>query len=174
MQPWPAKPDSDDMKKMLTSPRALLFALSLVAAALTIQSSSSVSAQTRQDQSVLGPGLYVFQTRIISATCGDASRTGFVTSYYAAIDGIPGSREMTMSLLNSEHWPQWAIAVNAEGAVVAHAYLDGRAGANRPSAHFELARQPDKFAGRGTRSYRSAGQQCTITYDALLRRIDLP
>lgn len=174
MQPCLTEPDSDAMKKMFTSPRTLLIALSLMAAALTIQSSRPAAAQTRSDQAVLGPGLYVFQTRTISATCGDASRTGFVTSYYAAIDGIPGSREMTMNLLNSEHWPRWAIAVNADGNVVAHAYLDGTAGANRPSAHFELMRQPDKFAGRGIRSYRSGGQQCTITYDALLRRIDRP
>jgi hypothetical protein len=120
-------------------------------------------------QGVLGPGLYVFQTRLDEATCEPDSMTGYVTSYFAAIDGTPGSTRMTMKLTNSEHWPEWELRVSADGTIRASA----RNGALEQSATM----RPDgsRFTGRGFRTYdkmvRGQRRRCRNEYDALLRKL---
>lgn len=126
------------------------------------------AAQTRDDQAVLGPGLYAFQMRITEATCGDADRTGFVSSFYGAIDGIPGARHMVLRLLNSRYWPQWELDVDASGTITATSRNERIDGTNR----FEVRRDGERFTGTGTRTYRRGQQRCSVSYDALLRRID--
>ena len=129
-----------------------------------------------QDQSILGPGLYVFQTRIVDATCGDADRTGDVTSYYAAVDGIPGSRSMRMGLLNSTFWPQWALTVSPADHVLGEAQQAGVTGPHRGNAAFDVALDNGRFVGRGSREYtrtvNGQAMRCSVHFDALLKRID--
>ena len=126
---------------------------------------SAVDAQPRQ-QEILGPGLYVYQTRITEASCNDATRTGHVDSFVAAINGVPRSPTMEMMLTNSEHWKEWSITVHANGLIVGQARVRNR------SARFEVRRNGSRFTGTGHREYRSNGSPCRIEFDALLRRID--
>ena len=128
------------------------------------------AAQSRQ--TILGPGMYVFQTRTRSATCGDDSQNGYVSSFVAPIHGIPGSREMSMNLLNTEYWSTWRLTVNRQMHILGLSTLDG-GGANAPTNRFDVSRQGDRFVGTGTRQYMSGGRRCEVSYDALLRRIDL-
>ena len=137
-------------------------------------------AQTADDQQVLGPGLYEFQTRTRSASCDDDERTGYVSSFVAPIHGIPGARRMRMQLLNSPYWSTWSITVEADGMVVGEAHLDGASGPNAPTNRFEVRREGSghsRFVGHGERSYTATvdgeSRRCTVRYDALLRRIDL-
>jgi len=78
--------------------RATHLASLTLLALLALGGSSRVRAQG--DQTVLGPGMYVFQTRTRSATCGDDERTGYVSTFLAPIHGVPGSRTMRMTLEN--------------------------------------------------------------------------
>ncbi len=147
---------------------------SLVAlAALTLLSPgrAGVAAQTG-DQSVLGPGLYVFQTRTRSATCDDDERTGYVSSFVAAVQGVPGSRSMRMQLVNSPYWSTWTLQIDAQNRVTGESTLDGASGPSAPRNRFEIRVDRDRFTGTGTRTYARGAQQCSVTYDALLRRID--
>lgn len=130
-------------------------------------------AQTRDDQRVLGPGMYVFQTRTTRASCDDDERTGYVSSFVAPIHGVPGASTMRMQLLNSPYWSTWSVTVQADGRVVAESTLDGAEGPNAPTNRFEVRREGDRFTGTGVRRYRSGSRQCEVRYDALLRRIDL-
>lgn len=129
------------------------------------------------EQRVLGPGLYAFQTRTRSASCGDDERTGYVDTFLAPIHGIPGSRSMRMDLPSNTYWPTWSIAVTAAGEVTGDAFLAGSSGPSRPTSHFAVHVDGSHFEGEGTRSYDAqiAGEtrRCVVTYDALLRRIDL-
>ena len=155
--------------------KKLLVLTALVSLAM-LRADTPVGAQDN-GQSVLGPGLYVFQTRIDHATCGDGERTGYVSSYFAAVDGIPGSRTMSMNLLNSSFWPTWELTVSSSNAVIGDARMRGQTGPNAGESHFELAHQRDaRFTGRGTRSYDATvngqRQRCRISYEALLKKID--
>jgi hypothetical protein len=126
-------------------------------------------------QQVLGPGLYVFQTRLDHSTCEPPSTSGYVTSYFAAIDGTPGSASMAMHLLNSDNWPDWTVTVTAQGTLIADALQANVTGPDRAESHFELTRDRAKFTGRGWRSYTATveGQRrrCRTSYDALLRKL---
>ena len=137
---------------------------------------SELTAQQGFQQSVMGPGLYVFQTRIDSATCGDADRTGDVTSYFAAIDGVPGSLSMRMSLLNSRFWPDWTVSITADGHISGDAQQAGVTGPDRGVSHFDVTANGPRFTGQGAREYsrtvNGTAQRCRVVYDALLRRID--
>ncbi|MCB9598723.1 MAG: hypothetical protein H6719_38765 [Sandaracinaceae bacterium] len=133
---------------------------------------TSVALAQGDRQTVLGPGMYVFQTRTTSASCQDDERTGYVSTFLAPIHGVPGSREMRMTLTNSEFWPQWTITVDAAGRVVGDATLAGASGPTAPRNHFSTTRQGERFVGTGQRTYRANGQLCRVEYDALLRRID--
>jgi hypothetical protein len=148
----------------------------LVALPGVAPSASIAEAQAQRDtQDVLGPGLYVFQTRLDHSSCGDSGASGSVTSYFAAVDGIPGSRQMTMHLLNSDHWSTWTLTVTAENQIIGDAQQDGVTGPGRGDSHFELSQDRGKFTGRGSRSYSATigGQvrRCRMAYDALLRRL---
>ncbi len=150
----------------------VLFSLLAVVLAAPFGTGNIGHAQRRAtEQSILGPGLYVFQTRITAATCGDAERTGYVNSYFAAIDGIPASTEMHMNLLNSSFWPRWELQVR--GQVI-------RGSASQPRVNgqqrFELRVSGERFTGTGTRSYdmqhEGRTRRCEVTYDALLSKLD--
>lgn len=149
-----------------------------VACALVVGLGSLATAQDAPTtpQTILGPGLYVFQTRTRTASCGDDERTGYVSSFYAAIHGIPGSRQMTMGLLNSPYWATWTITVSPQNEVTGEAFLTGSRGASRPTSHFVATQDGDRFTGEGTRTYDAeidgTMRRCVVTYDALLRRLD--
>ena len=127
----------------------------------------------KNEQSVLGPGLYLFQTRVKSATCGDADRTGYVHSQVATIDGIPGARKMTMKLPNSKYWPTWDIVVEADGAVGGTALTKDKSAVSA----FEVRKKKGRrFVGKGMRQYnrriKGKKERCSVEYEALLKRID--
>lgn len=135
-------------------------------------------APVAMDQTVLGPGLYVFQTRTLAATCGDDERTGYVSSFVASIDGVPGSRSMQMHLVDARFWSSWTLTVGADGMIHGESLMDGTTGASRPMNRFDVSRDAtSRFTGRGARSYDATigghAQHCEVTFDALLRRIDL-
>jgi hypothetical protein len=135
-------------------------------------------APVAMEQTAIGPGLYVFQTRTLAATCGDDERTGYVSSFVASIDGVPGSRSMQMHLIDARFWSTWTLNVDAAGMIHAESLMDGTTGANRPSNSFDVTRDStSRFTGHGVRRYdaTTAGhtQHCEVTFDALLRRIDL-
>lgn len=129
---------------------------------------------TEAKQSVLGPGLYVFQTRTREATCGDSEPDGYVLSYFAAVHGIPHSPGMGMELVNTPHFKEWTLKVLNNNRVVGTARI-GTA-ADGPESRFEVKLEGDRFKGTGYRSYNStvAGKRmrCRVNYDALLRRLD--
>lgn len=124
-------------------------------------------------QTVLPPGLYLFQTRTRDGTCSDAPRTGYVTSAVATLDGVPGSRTMTLRLLNSKWWPTWTLTVTAGNAIVGNANMNGAKDDTAGSSHFELREKKERFQGIGSRSYNSTdggkSVRCTLNYDALLK-----
>ncbi len=128
------------------------------------------------EQEILGPGLYVFQTRIEHATCGDADRTGEVISYYAAVDGIPGSRTMRMSLLNSRFWPDWTLTVTPPTTVTAEARQAGVSGPAQGFSRFRGEFANGRFTGHGAREYSRTVEgrttRCEVGYEMLLMRFD--
>jgi hypothetical protein len=127
-------------------------------------------------QTVLLPGLYLFQTRTREGTCNDAPRTGYVTSAIATLDGVPGSRVMTLQLLNSKYWPTWTLTVTEKDLIVGSAFMGGGKDESAGASRFELSAKKDRFQGIGTRTYPSkvAGETvaCTLSYDALLKPLD--
>ncbi len=135
------------------------------------------TADTTTTQGILGPGAYIYQTRLDSASCEPDSTSGFVTSYYATIDGVPAARSMRMSLLNSAHWPSWSITVREDGTIVGHADQEDSRGVRMGASHFEVRVDGSRFTGRGYREYTqrvgSENRRCRNSYDALLRRIDI-
>lgn len=158
------------------APRALALLSALVL--VSFAHDAGARAQTVADQSVLGPGLYVFQTRTVSASCGDDERTGYVSSWVAAIDGVPGSATMNMHVVDNQYWSTWTLTVSADGVVSGEAFMAGTSGPSRPRNTFHVTRDTaGRFTGRSVRSYQrtegGVAQQCEVTSDALLRRIDL-
>ena len=149
----------------------------LVLVICSVAPSRAQDAPVAMDQTVLGPGLYVFQTRTLAATCGDDERSGYVSSFAASIDGVPGSRSMHMQLLDARFWSSWTLTVNAAGMIHGESLMDGTTGASRPMNSFDVSRDATgRFTGHGARTYEGtvAGhtQHCQVTFDALLRRID--
>ncbi|MET0286846.1 MAG: hypothetical protein ABW352_20355 [Polyangiales bacterium] len=124
-------------------------------------------------QSVLGPGLYVFQTRTRGSLCNDSEKDGYVMSFVAAIDGVPGSTTMTMSLVNNPHFSKWSLRVTDE-TLAGAAKMGTTAGG--PESHFTATLDGDRWKGTGARTYNSVFEgkptRCRVDYDALLRRID--
>jgi hypothetical protein len=118
----------------------------------------------------------LFQTRTRDGTCNDAPRTGYVTSAVATLDGVPGSRTMTLKLLNSKYWPTWTLAVSADNVVTGDAFMNGAKDDSAGSSHFELRPKKDRFQGIGSRSYNSVDGgktvRCTLNYDALLKPLN--
>lgn len=131
------------------------------------------SAPEIKPQTILPPGLYLFQTRTREGTCNDAPRTGYVTSAIATLDGVPGSRVMTLQLLNSKYWPTWTLTVLENDVIVGTAVLGGGKDESAGTSRFEISAKKDRFQGVGNRTYPSkvAGEtvNCTLSYDALLK-----
>ena len=151
--------------------------VTVLASSVAPGTGSGASAQEAPGaQSVLGPGLYVFQTRTRAASCADDERTGHVSSFFASNHGVPGSRTMHMGLVNSPYWSTWTLTVGADDSITGDAFLDGSSGPSRPTSHFVVTRRDDRFTGEGTRTYEAViegtRRRCVVTYDALLRRID--
>jgi hypothetical protein len=126
-------------------------------------------------QTILAPGLYLFQTRTRDGTCRDAQRTGYVTSSVATLDGVPGARTMTMQLLNSKYWPTWTLTIATDGSIVGTANMGGAKDDAAGSSRFEIRAKKERYQGVGARSY--PGQldgkpaRCTLNYDALLKSL---
>lgn len=135
---------------------------------------ASADAASDAKQTVLGPGLYVFQTRIRNATCGDAEADGYVLSFMAAIDGVPGSTSMTMELINTSYFKTWTLKVTPAREVLGESRVSNATDA--PESHFEAKWDKDRFKGTGSRSYMGSvggkAQRCRVNYDVLLRRLD--
>jgi hypothetical protein len=162
-----------------TPPRIFLSACSLLLLAtplLLAQAPAPPGERELPAQTVLAPGLYLFQTRTRDGTCNDAPRTGYVTSAVATLDGVPGSRAMTMQLLNSKYWPTWSLSIGVDDAISGKANWNGGKDEAAGSSHFELRAKKDRFQGVGSRNYSSTvdGKQvhCTLNYDALLKNLD--
>jgi hypothetical protein len=124
-------------------------------------------------QTLLQPGLYLFQTRTRSGNCNDAPRTGYITSAVATLDGVPGARALTMQLINSKYWPSWSLSVTAEGVILGEAFMAGAKDDSKGSSHFELHAKKERFQGVGARTYPGLidgkPARCTLEYDALLK-----
>jgi hypothetical protein len=127
-------------------------------------------------QTILAPGLYLFQTRTRDGTCNDAPRTGYVTSAVATLDGVPGSRTLTLQLLNSKYWPTWTLTVGADDTITGVAFMNGAKDDGAGSSHFEIREKKDRYQGVGTRSYNGTKDgkpvRCTLDYDALLKPLE--
>ena len=156
---------------------ASLFVVTSLSAAQTAPDTvpPTPAAVPDTQQTFLGPGMYVFQTRVRNATCGDDQATGFVDSFIAPIHGVSGSRRMVMHLLNSQYWPDWTIVVTEGDEIFGDSSLHGWRGADPPTNHFMVTRRDAaRFTGLGVRRYRGQnGQPCEVTFDALLRRVDI-
>jgi hypothetical protein len=151
----------------------------VLAGALIATCFAHAAAQPAPDikpQTILPPGLYLFQTRTREGTCNDAPRTGYVTSAIATLDGVPGSRVMTMQLLNSKYWPTWTITVTDKDLIIGSAIMGGGKDEAAGVSRFEVSAKKDRFQGIGNRTYPSkvAGEpaSCTLSYDALLKPMD--
>lgn len=157
------------VKKIVLGSAMLLGALALVAPPPSVATAQDTAAPP---QTLIAPGVYTFQTRLDHSSCGSRSTSGIVRTFVAVINGVPGSREMTMNLLNSSYWSRWTLRVTDEGYVVGDSQQDNVQGANRGDSHFELRLDDGKLSGRGSRSYmqRVSGQmtRCRTSYDTLL------
>ena len=148
-------------------------ALAVCAAAVFALSGAHGQAPSDR-QTVLGPGLYIFQTRTRDASCKDSEQDGYVLSYFAAVHGVPHAVSMGMELTNTPHFKSWTLKVSDNNAIVG----DSRIGtaADAPDSHFEVKLEKDRFKGTGFRTYNGTldGKKvrCRVNYDALLRRLD--
>jgi hypothetical protein len=158
--------------------RATVIAGCVLAACMlaSAQDEAKEAPSSLPPQTALPPGLYLFQTRTRDGTCNDAPRTGYVTSAVATLDGVPGSRTMTLKLLNSKYWPSWTLNVSADNVITGDAFMNGAKDDSAGSSHFELREKKQRFQGIGSRSYNSVegGKtvRCTLNYDALLKPLD--
>ena len=170
----------------MSIPRALV-AMALAAATAapvsTVLAQTAVPARTPapppapakelKPQTILPPGLYLFQTRTRDGSCNDAPRTGYVTSAVATLDGVPGSRTMTMQLLSSKYWPTWTLTVLEDDTIIGTANMGGAKDDTAGSSRFEIREKKDRYQGVGSRSYNSSAEgkqvRCTLNYDALLK-----
>jgi len=153
----------------------VLGAVGVAAAVLLAGHRGQAQPESPDIQTVLAPGLYVFQLRLDRATCTEGFTSGYVTSFFAAIDGTPGSRAMDMRLLNSAFWPEWTLAIGTDGTITGVSHQAGVTGPERGENTFEVSHDGRKFVGRGSRSWTQTvnGQRtrCRVFYDALLRRL---
>ena len=154
---------------------AALLAAFLPAAGARLASRARAEAPPAAEpppQTILPPGLYLFQTRTRDGSCDDAPRTGYVTSAVATLDGVPGARTMTLQLLNSKYWPTWTLTVTEDNAILGTANMLGAKDDAGGSSRFEVRGKKDRFQGVGARTYPKSGapgQRCTLNYDALLK-----
>lgn len=172
------------MRKARYGSRLLRLGVVLAACLFLVNGTSGLADERAQaqatpevpPQTILAPGLYLFQTRTREGTCNDAPRTGYVTSAIGALDGVPGSRVMTLQLLNSKYWPTWTLTVTDKDLIIGSAILGGGKDAGAGASRFELSAKKDRFQGVGNRTYPSkvGGETvtCTLSYDALLKPLD--
>ena len=166
----------------MTHSRISLLVLCVTAVSLLAGDGQRAAAQTgkapaqpglEKPQAILPPGLFLFQTRTRDGSCNDAPRTGYVTSAVATLDGVPGSRTMTMQLLNSKYWPTWTLTVTEDNAIIGTANMNGAKDDAAGSSRFEIRAKKDRYQGVGARSYNSVVDgkttRCTLNYDALLK-----
>jgi hypothetical protein len=145
------------------------------AAAATGTPSAAPAAKELPPQTILPPGLFLFQTRTRDGSCNDAPRTGYVTSAIATLDGVPGSRAMTMQLLNSKYWPTWTLTITADNAIIGTANMNGAKDDSAGSSRFEMRERKDRdrYQGVGARNYNATidgkPTRCTLNYDVLLK-----
>ncbi len=162
------------MKQRIQLEALVVVALATLVLDILRQVPALADAPKQDKQTVLGPGLYVFQTRIRSSSCGDAEADGYVLSFMAAIDGVPGSTTMTMELINTSYFKTWALTV--VGGKEVHGESRVSNATDAPESHFEAKWDKDRFKGTGSRSYMGSvggkAQRCRVNYDALLRRLD--
>ncbi|HEX5661367.1 MAG TPA: hypothetical protein VFX59_29460 [Polyangiales bacterium] len=139
-----------------------------------VLAAGQASGQEAKTQSLLGPGLYVFQTRTRGSSCKDSEKDGYVMSFLAAVDGVPGSTTMTMQLVNNQHFTRWSLQVADEGTLSGSSKMGTTPGA--PETHFTAKLEGERWKGAGARTYNSVFEgkptRCRVDYDALLRRID--
>lgn len=147
--------------------------LSCALAACVLGTADANAPAELPPQTILPPGLFLFQTRTRDGTCNDAPRTGYVTSAVATLDGVPGSRTMTMKLLNSQYWPTWTLTIAKDDAIVGTANMKGAKDDREGGSRFEIRAKKDRYQGIGSRSYNSVVDgkptRCTLNYDALLK-----
>jgi hypothetical protein len=149
-----------------------------VSASAPPASAATPAAKELPPQTILPPGLYLYQTRTRDGSCNDAPRTGYVTSAIATLDGVPGSRTMTMQLLNSKYWPTWTLNVTADNAIIGSANMSGAKDDRAGSSRFEIRERKDRgrYQGTGSRNYNATidgkPTRCTLNYDALLKPLD--
>src|SRR4051794_506497 len=108
--------------------RASVIAVVLVSVAVLITSGSWAEDKPPAElppQTLLLPGLYLFQTRTREGSCDDAERTGYVTSGVATLDGVPGARSVKLQLLSSKYWPTWTLTIAADDLIVGTAIMGG-------------------------------------------------
>lgn len=164
---------------MRRSPRSVLrgvvFSIS-ISSILQLHAAAEPAPRELPPQTVLVPGLYLYQTRTRDGTCNDAPRTGYITSAVATLDGVPGSRVLTMQLVNSKYWPTWNLTVNADDSVVGTANIQGGKDPTPGASRFELRIKKERLQGVGTREYpgQTDGKpvRCMLNYDALLKPLD--
>src|SRR5215471_15009222 len=137
----------------------LVLSVSLVCAIVLVGESAETQPAkqpaTEQPQTVLMPGLYLFQTRTRDGSCNDAPRTGYITSAVATLDGVPGSRTMTMQLLSSKYWPTWTLTIAADGGISGSAIMGGAKDESAGVSRFEIRAKKERFQGIGSRIYPS-------------------
>jgi hypothetical protein len=142
-----------------------------VAAQGVAQASAAVADPS--PQTLLPPGLFLFQTRTRDGSCNDAPRTGYVTSAVATLDGVPGSRTMTMQLLNSKYWPTWTLTITADDTILGTANMKGASDDREGGSRFEIRAKKNRYQGTGARTYNAVVDdkptRCTLNYDALLK-----
>jgi hypothetical protein len=159
-------------------PRKPASAAGSASAASGSTSAAASPAKELPPQTILPPGLYLYQTRTRDGSCNDAPRTGYVTSAIATLDGVPGSRTMTMQLLNSKYWPTWTLSVNADDTITGSANMNGAKDESAGVSRFEIRERKDRgrYQGVGSRNYNATidgkPTRCTLNYDALLKPID--
>ena len=121
----------------------------------------------------IDPQIVAAGAGIVAGTAGVGYVRGDATDL-AAIDGVPGSTTMTMQIVNTAYFKDWTLKISG-GQVVGDSKL-GKA-ADGPDAHFEVTKDGDRFKGTGYRSYNGSyqgkPQRCKVSYDALLKRLDI-
>jgi hypothetical protein len=181
-KPKPEKPADTAMSAQAAKPKPVKPAAGATVQAAKPQLEPPTKAAAPVDdpnlppQTILMPGLYLFQTRTRDGSCNDAPRTGYVTSSMATLDGVPGSRTMTMQLLNSKYWPTWTLSIGKDESIAGSAVMLGGKDESKGTSRFDMRAKKERFQGVGSRSYPSQvdGKPvgCTLNYDVLLKPID--
>lgn len=125
-------------------------------------------------QTMVGPGAYVFQTRVRGATCGDDTKSNLTRTFYASVEGYPGKDNFTMELLNSKYWPSWTLKVVGNKQVFIESVVEQKK-STRESRFTLDKKKKGVLRGFGYREYDTVidGQKkrCRVDMEAILRPI---